>query len=90
MTYSIQEVANLTGITPRTLRYYHGIGLLIPKAIGANNYRIYDTENLDTLQHILFLKELGFPLKEIQSIIHDTTLSKEKLYLTHYKLLLEK
>lgn len=90
MTYSIQEVANLTGITPRTLRYYHGIGLLIPKAIGANNYRIYDTENLDTLQHILFLKELGFPLKEIQSIIHDTTLSKEELYLTHYQLLLKK
>ncbi|WP_243680911.1 MerR family DNA-binding transcriptional regulator [Lacticaseibacillus manihotivorans] len=31
MTYSIQQFAKLSGVTPRTLRYYHQLGLVVHK-----------------------------------------------------------
>ncbi len=63
------QVAELTGISTRTLQYYDEIGLLKPSKITGAGYRLYDDEALQTLQQILFFKELGFPLKEIKEIL---------------------
>jgi DNA-binding transcriptional MerR regulator len=46
MTWSIQQVAKLSGVTARTLRYYDEIGLLRPDRLGANGYRYYEREQL--------------------------------------------
>jgi len=62
----IKEVADLAGISVRTLRYYDQIGLLKPDRVTESGYRIYSEENLETLQQILFFRELGFPLKKNQ------------------------
>jgi DNA-binding transcriptional MerR regulator len=67
--YTIKEMADLAGLTTRTLRYYDQVGLLKPARIGENGYRYYDRENLLTLQQILFFKELDVPLKEIRSLL---------------------
>jgi len=64
--YTIKEVADLAGVTTRTLRYYDQIDLLSPAEVGSNGYRLYDLDNLLRLQQILFFRELGIPLKEIQ------------------------
>ncbi|UNM89770.1 MerR family DNA-binding transcriptional regulator [Vagococcus sp. CY52-2] len=40
--YSITELAKLSGVTTRTLRYYDRIDLLKPTSIGENGYRFYD------------------------------------------------
>jgi DNA-binding transcriptional MerR regulator len=69
MTYTIKEIADLAGVTTRTLRYYDAIGLLSPADIGGNGYRYYDQESLLRLQQILFFRELDVPLKEIQFIM---------------------
>ena len=66
---SISQVAKLTGISIRTLQYYDEIGLLKPSELTAAGYRMYDDNALQTLQQILFFKELGFPLKEIKEIL---------------------
>lgn len=66
MAYTIKEIADLAGVTTRTLRYYDEIGLLSPADIGENGYRYYDQENLLQLQQVLFFRELDVPLKEIQ------------------------
>ena len=66
---SISQVAKLTGISVRTLQYYDEIGLLKPSKLTAAGYRMYDDDALQTLQQILFFKELGFPLKEIKLIL---------------------
>ncbi len=51
------------------LPYYDEIGLLKPRKLTAAGYRMYDDNALQTLQQILFFKELGFPLKEIKEIL---------------------
>lgn len=66
---SISQVARLTGVSIRTLQYYDEIGLLKPSELTAAGYRMYDDNALQTLQQILFFKELGFPLKEIKEIL---------------------
>ena len=62
----VKEVAELFGISIRTLHHYDKIGLLTPSEVTDNRYRLYSEENLETLQQILFFRELGFPLKEIK------------------------
>lgn len=67
--YSIKEIADLAGVTTRTLRYYDQLGLLNPAAVAENGYRLYDRESLLRLQQVLFFKELGVALRDIQSIL---------------------
>lgn len=69
MNYTIQELATLSQISVRTLRHYDEIGLLKPAFVGENKYRYYQEEQFLRLQQILFFKDLGFELKEIQSIL---------------------
>ena len=66
---SISQVAKLTGVSIRTLQYYDEIGLLKPIKLTSSGYRLYDDNSLQTLQQILFFKELGFQLKEIDEIL---------------------
>ena len=68
---SISQVAKLTGISIRALQYYDEIGLLKPSELTTAGYRMYDDHTLQTLQQILFFKELGFPLKEIKQILEN-------------------
>ena len=72
MAYSVKELADLAGISTRTLHYYDEIGLLPPSNVESNGYRQYDTQAVIRLQQILFYKELGLSLKEIQRML-DTS-----------------
>ena len=65
----IKEVADLVGISVRTLRYYDEIGLLTPGKITETGYRIYTEDNLHTLQQILIFKKMGFRLSTIKEIL---------------------
>lgn len=84
----IHEVAKLTGVTVRTLQYYDRIGLLPPSELTEAGYRLYDQQALETLQRILFFRELNFPLRQIKEILYspgyDQTkaLQKQKELLT--------
>ena len=69
--YKINQVASLAGISTRTLRYYDEIGLLAPSTINESGYRLYDDAKIDILQSILFYKELGFDLTDINKIINN-------------------
>ena len=69
MAYTIKEIADLAGVSTRTLRYYDEIGLLSPSETGDNGYRYYNHESLLALQQIMFFRELDMPLKDIQLIL---------------------
>ncbi|QNG60276.1 MerR family transcriptional regulator [Bacillus sp. PAMC26568] len=86
----IKEVADLVGISVRTLHHYDEIGLLTPDEVTGSGYRLYSNENLETLQQILFFKELGFPLKKIKEIINSPSFDREEALTLHRKMLLEK
>jgi DNA-binding transcriptional MerR regulator len=70
MTYAIREIADLAGVTTRTLRYYDEIGLLPPARTGENGYRYYNQASLVKLQQILFFREMEVPLNEIHQIMN--------------------
>jgi MerR family transcriptional regulator, thiopeptide resistance regulator len=69
MAYTVKELAQLSGVSVRTLHFYDEIGLLKPARVGKNQYRYYEGEQLLTLQQILFFRELGFELKKIQAVV---------------------
>lgn len=71
--YKINELATLSNISTRTLRYYDQIGLLKPSKINESNYRLYDNDAVDKLQTILFYKELGYDLKQIIKIVNNSS-----------------
>ena len=66
MTYTVRQLADLAGVTPRTLHYYDEIGLLRPSFIGNNGYRYYDEAAAWRLQQILFFREMGMGLDKIR------------------------
>ena len=71
MRLSISEMAKLTGMSVRTLHYYHRIGLLCPETAADSGYRWYGESDVKRMQQILFYRELDFPLKDIQMILAD-------------------
>lgn len=87
MEYTVKQVAHMSGVTERTLRYYDEIGLLSPSRI-ANGYRAYTPQNLAVLQQILFFRELGFDLKHIRSTLANPGFDKTKALEEHKKRLL--
>ena len=90
MYYTINELSKISGISPRALRYYDQIGLLVPERISSNGYRIYGVNEVDILQQILFYRELGVSLDEIKNLINVPDYDKEKSLLIHLDALLNK
>lgn len=69
MVYTVKKIAEISGISIRTLHYYDEIGLLKPAFHGTNGTRNYGEKELLLLQQILFFKELGFSLKQINKAL---------------------
>lgn len=69
MAYTVKKMNELSGVSVRTLHFYEEIGLLKPAYYGNNGYRYYEEKELLHLQQILFFKELGFTLKQIQKVL---------------------
>ena len=66
---TVKEVAELSGVSVRTLHHYDAIGLLHPTRVTDAGYRLYDKDALAKLQTILLLRQLRFPLKQIKEIL---------------------
>lgn len=86
----VKEVADIVGISVRTLHHYDEIGLLRPERTNESGYRLYSDDDLETLQQILFFKELGFPLKRIKEILGSPLFDRQEALELHRKMLLEK
>ncbi len=87
MAYTVNKLAKLSGVSVRTLHFYDEIGLLKPAYYGENNYRYYEETQLLMLQQILFYRELGFQLNDIQRIISGHDFDKVAALESHRKTL---
>lgn len=65
------EFARMMRISKDTLFHYDKIGLLKPEKVKANGYRYYSVYQADLLEMIFVLRDLGMPLKEIQTHLED-------------------
>ena len=66
---TVGEVAQLSGVTVRTLHHYDGIGLLVPGGRSRAGYRLYTRSDVERLQEILFYRELGVGLAQIREVL---------------------
>jgi DNA-binding transcriptional MerR regulator len=90
MEYTINQLAKLAGVSTRTLRYYDQCGLLPPKTVRSNGYRIYGEAEVNRLQQILFYRELGVELSEIGRILAEKDFDGLSALQNHLSALREK
>lgn len=72
--YRIGELSRVTGLSVKTLRFYHEKGLLVPSVVdAASGYRHYDGAAVEKVRVIVALRDLEFPLEQIGEILagHD-------------------
>lgn len=83
MEYTIKGLAELAGVTTRTLRWYDGEGLLKPARVTAAGYRMYGPAQVDRLQQILFYRELGLELAAIRRLLDDPDFDTQAALQSH-------
>lgn len=71
--WKVGELAELTGLTVRTLRFYDQIQLFSPSDHSESGHQLYNKSNLSKLQQILSLKQLGLSLEDIHSVLNGST-----------------
>lgn len=88
--FSVKEVAELSGVSIRTLHYYDQTGLLKPSNRTEVGYRKYGEQELLRLQQILFFKELDFKLKDIQELLDEPDFNRIAALESHKSALFER
>jgi DNA-binding transcriptional MerR regulator len=68
-TYTIGQLARISGVKASTIRYYERIGLLHPEGRTASNYRLYGEEALQRLRFIRASQATGFTLEDITVLL---------------------
>ena len=69
---TVGELAEVSGVTVRTLHHYDEIGLLVPSTRSEAGYRIYTDGEVDRLQAILTYRELGLGLDDDEVAAYAT------------------
>ncbi len=77
--WTVGRLADLTGVTVRTLHHYDAIGLLRPSDRSAAGYRLYGSADLERLQQIVLYRRLELPLEEIAELLDSGTSPVEHL-----------
>ncbi|MFE9661875.1 MerR family DNA-binding transcriptional regulator [Streptomyces sp. NPDC005955] len=70
---TVGRVAELAGVSVRTLHHYDQIGLVRPSARTASGYRAYAAGDVERLREVLAYRRLGFGLREIADLVDDPT-----------------
>src|SRR5690349_22894947 len=77
--FSIGEFARHGRVSVRMLRHYDTIGLLRPACVDpVSGYRFYQASQLAELNRLIALKELGFTLQQVQSIMAEQVSAAER------------
>ena len=90
MEYTVNKLTKMSGVSARTLRYYDEIGLLKPARVATSGYRIYGQGQVNTLQQILFYRELDFPLEDIKALLSAPDFDREAAFAHHLSALQNK
>jgi DNA-binding transcriptional MerR regulator len=83
---TIGEVAELAGVSVRTLHHYDSVGVLSPGMRSEAGYRLYSYSDLERLQEVLVWRALGFPLAEIKALLDDPAYDRHSALARHREL----
>ena len=85
--YTIGELSRLSRVSVKTLRYYDEVGVLPPAHVTpSSGYRRYTSAQLEQLNRVLVLRDLGFSLREIRSLLATGVPAAEVLVALRQKL----
>lgn len=71
-SYSIGEFSQITGLSVKTLRFYHEKGLLVPSSVDeASGYRFYDAAKIEKARVIMRLRAMEFSLEDIAAVLGE-------------------
>ncbi len=73
---TIADIANASGLSPHTVRYYVKEGLISPAVQADNNYRLFTRQDVTRLRFIRMAKMLGFTLNEIRQILEHASVGE--------------
>ncbi len=90
MEYTVNQLAKLAGITPRTLRWYDRMRLLKPARTTAAGYRLYGPKEVDRLQQIMFYRELDVSLEDVKGILDAPAFDRQAALQSHLTALKER
>ena len=65
----IGGVARRLGVSPRTIKYYEELGLVSPDNRSPGGFRLYDAPDVERLERILRLKNMGFSLAAVREFL---------------------
>jgi DNA-binding transcriptional MerR regulator len=65
---TVRDAAARLGVTPRTLKYYEELGIVVPVR-SESRYRLYEPADLDKLARVLRMRSLGFSLTAITAML---------------------
>ncbi|MGP4056309.1 MerR family transcriptional regulator [Mycobacterium sp. 4D054] len=88
-TRSVGAVAELTGVSVRTLHHYDHLGLVVPSVRSSAGYRGYTDADVERLHLVLVYRGAGLPLEEIRTLLDDATVDVVEHLQRQHKLLLE-
>ena len=70
--FSIGEFSKITGLSIKTLRFYHEKELIIPSSVDTNSgYRYYDNNNIEKARIVTYLRRMEFSIREIKEILDN-------------------
>lgn len=81
--YAVKKLAEMSGVSVRTLHHYDKIGLLKPSIRTGAGYRLYGESELLRLQQILFYKEMDLPLKDIAGLLDSPSFDAVETLAAH-------
>ena len=87
--WKVGDLARETGLSIRTLHYYDEIGLLEPSHKTDSGHRLYTSRDIERIQQIISLKQLGFPLLEIREMLNRGDFSPLRVIEMHLERLRE-
>jgi DNA-binding transcriptional MerR regulator/effector-binding domain-containing protein len=79
--YNVGEFSRITGLSVKTLRFYHEKGLLVPSSVDeTTGYRSYDARKIDKARIIMRLRKMEFSLEDIAAILSECSDDAEILH----------
>ncbi|MEV1328620.1 MerR family transcriptional regulator [Micromonospora costi] len=78
-TWSVGELAAVTGLTVRTLHHYDEVGLLVPTLRTSAGHRRYTSSDVRRLHRVTALRGFGFSLAQIRLLLDDADLDVREL-----------
>ena len=90
-SYSIGEFSQVTGLSIKTLRFYHERGILLPSSVDdATGYRFYDASKIEKARVIMRLRQMEFSIEDIAAVLGECDDEADVLnYLERQRLVLQ-